>query len=409
MLKSKIIEFINNPYDLKINLDLGYLYEQENQYASAISHYMRGAEYGLDSNYEDKSIFISECLYRAAEVFHKLGSRISSTKILILHAISNTPDLPQLYLFLTKIHEQQKEWNECNTIATIGLSLIDNYKQFNYDNKVYSDIVNELLFQKAISNYHIGRVNKAKLDLEILRNKKDLKKWMIDAIYNSLNVIGYPVTYNQIGYEKIISTKEYFKGNSFTSFSQCLQDVFVSTLLGKKGTYLEIGSGDPMKHNNTYLLERDYGWDGISLELDKSMVIKFNSTRKNMAIHTDATTFDYNILNLPEIVEYLQVDCEPPYVTLKALYNIPFDKHKFAVITFEHDAYRDIEVKKKSREYLSQLGYKMLISNVSYNNKDSWEDWWIHPELILNYTTQEKIDVVKNTDLNIKNIINIFL
>ena len=191
MLKSKVIEFVNNPYDLKINLDLGYLYEQKEQYASAISHYMRGAEYGLDNSCDNKSILISECLYRAAEVFQKLGSRIHSTKALILHAISNTPELPQLYLFLTKIHEQQKEWNECNTTASIGLSLIENYRQFTYDDKVYSDILNELLFQKAISNYYIGRVNKAKLDLEILRNKTDLKKWMVDAIYNSLNIIGY--------------------------------------------------------------------------------------------------------------------------------------------------------------------------------------------------------------------------
>ena len=409
MLKSKVIEFVNNPYNLKVNLDLGYLYEQKEQYASAISHYMRGAEYGLDNSCDDKSILISECLYRAAEVFQKLGSRIHSTKALILHAISNTPELPQLYLFLTKIHEQQKEWNECNTTASIGLSLIENYRQFTYDDKVYSDILNELLFQKAISNYYIGRVNKAKLDLEILRNKTDLKKWMVDAIYNSLNIIGYPVIYNQIGYEKVTSSKDVFKTNSFTSFSQCLQDVFISTLLGARGTYLEIGSGDPIKHNNTYLLERDYGWEGISLEVDESMVVKFNSTRENKSIHADATNFDYNTVSLPEVIEYLQVDCEPPHVTLNALYNIPFDKHKFVFITFEHDAYRELEVKKKSREYLSELGYKLLISNVSYNNRDSWEDWWVHPELILNYITQEKLDAVKNTDLNIKNIINIFL
>jgi hypothetical protein len=409
MLKSKIIEFVNNPYDLKINLDLGYLYEQEKQYASAISHYMRGAEYGLDNSYDDKSILISECLYRAAEVFHKLGSRIHSTKALVLHAISNTPELPQLYLFLTKIHEQQGEWNECNTIATIGLSFIENYKKFSHGDKGYYDTLNELLFQKAISNYYIGRVTKAKLDLEILKNNKYVKQWMLDAINNSLNTIGYPVLYNQIGYEKVISNKEVFKDNSFVSFSQCLQDVFVSTLLGKRGTYLEIGSGDPLKNNNTYLLERDYDWEGISLETDESMVTKFNSTRKNKSICTDATTFDYSRINLPDVVEYLQVDCEPPYVTLEALYNIPFDKHKFVFITFEHDSYREPGVRKKSRNFLKHLGYELLISDVSYNNKDSWEDWWIHPELILNYTTREKINTVKNTDLNIKNIINIFL
>jgi hypothetical protein len=66
MLREKIVEFVNNPYDLLVNLELGWEYEQIKQYASAVSHYMRGAEYGLDSlNESGKRILITECLLRA--------------------------------------------------------------------------------------------------------------------------------------------------------------------------------------------------------------------------------------------------------------------------------------------------------------------------------------------------------
>ena len=409
MLKEKVVEFINNPYDLNINLDLGYLYEKENQYASAISHYMRGAEYGLDSNSDNKKILISECLFRAAEVFNKLGSRVHSTKALLSHAISNTPTLPQLYLFLSKIHEQQGEWNECNAMCNVGLELKDSYIQFKYDIRSYQDTINELMFQKAVSNYQIGKTDKARIDLEILKRQPNLQQWIVGAIDRSLNIIGKPVLYNQIGYENISSSKGIFKGNKFISFSQCLQDVFISSIIGTNGTYLEIGSGDPFKNSNTYLLERDYNWRGISIDNDQDLVTKFNSSRVNRAIAQDARTVDYGDLDLPKDVEYLQVDCEPPHITLETLYKIPFDAHRFAIITFEHDDYRGGDTKIKSREYLKNMGYELLISDITFNCKDSFEDWWIHPDIILNYISQKELYEIRDVSEGTKCVLDIFL
>jgi hypothetical protein len=410
-LKNKLIEFINSPYDLNVNLDLGYLYEKENQYASAVSHYMRGAEYGLDSNSENKFVLISECLFRAAEVFIKLGSRIHSTKTIVLHAISNTPELPQLYLLLSKIYETTGDWHECNAACNIGLNNLSNYIEFRYDARTEEDTINELLFQKAVSNYYIGKTNKARVEFALLKSRSNLKEWMINAIDNSLKTIGKPVLYNQIGYEKIVSSKDLFKDNNFVSFSQCLQDVIVSSIFKNGGHYLEIGSGDPFKNNNTYLLERDHNWKGISIDNDKEMVNKFNSSRKNKAIAADAREVNYKeiLKDFPKDIEYLQLDCEPPEVTLETLYKIPFDEYRFAFITFEHDAYRTPEVKSKSREYLSKLGYELLISDVSYNGENSWEDWWVHPELINNYVDSKTLSSVKNTTNDINGILNIFI
>ena len=45
----------------------------------------------------------------------------------------------------------------------------------------------------------------------------------------------------------------------------------------------------------------------------------------------------------------MQLDCDPAITTYNTLLKIPFDEHKFAVITFEHDHYHDekSEVRKK--------------------------------------------------------------
>ena len=47
----------------------------------------------------------------------------------------------------------------------------------------------------------------------------------------------------------------------------------------KKGFYLDIGCGHPIKNNNTYLLNKK-GWSGINIDLDDENIDLFNSYRK---------------------------------------------------------------------------------------------------------------------------------
>ena len=47
----------------------------------------------------------------------------------------------------------------------------------------------------------------------------------------------------------------------------------------KKGFYLDIGCGHPIKNNNTYLLNKR-GWSGINIDLDEENIDLFNSYRK---------------------------------------------------------------------------------------------------------------------------------
>ena len=134
------------------------------------------------------------------------------------------------------------------------------------------------------------------------------------------------------------------------------------------------------------MLEKELGWRGISVEYDRDLVELFNAKRQNKSILGDATSLDYfsifNEMNFPPQIDYLSVDIEPAINTLKALQCLPHEKHRFSVITFEHDRYRwGDSVMLESREFLRNMGYELVVSNLNVFGKD-FEDWWIDPIVV---------------------------
>ena len=171
------------------------------------------------------------------------------------------------------------------------------------------------------------------------------------------------------------------------SYSQAGQDRFVLESLDYKpnGFYLEIGAYHSTEISNTYLLEKDYGWSGISFEIVKDRVDEFNANRINKCYQVDATKFNYQTLfdelNVPKQIDYLQIDIEPASNSLLALLALPLEKYRFSVITFEHDLYYDpknLDIKNKQKEILLNLGYTLEKENVVCNHEDfPFEDWWL--------------------------------
>lgn len=174
------------------------------------------------------------------------------------------------------------------------------------------------------------------------------------------------------------------------NYSQSYQDMFVLSMLnGKKnGTYVEIGSNDYFFCNNTFLLEKNFNWKGIGVEIEEQHVNLYNKKRKNPCVLKDATKIDYEKfffdLQFPQEIDYLQLDCDPPSITYEILLSIPFDKYKFAVITYEHDYYCDDtkSFQEKSKVHLESYGYLRVVNNISVDENKPFEDWWVHPDLI---------------------------
>tara|TARA_B100000035_G_scaffold69604_1_gene56991 strand:+ start:7417 stop:8052 length:636 start_codon:yes stop_codon:yes gene_type:complete len=179
------------------------------------------------------------------------------------------------------------------------------------------------------------------------------------------------------------------------------QDRFALAILDSKenGTYVEVGGYLPIEWSNTFMLEREFGWTGISLELFDRFSSQWNGVRSNPCITCDATKVDLNALiednNLPMVIDFLQLDIDPASSTFKVLENIDFDRHSFRFITFEHDVYRGgdtIEIRKKSREILQGHGYTLLIPDVSHNDL-KFEDWYIKEDLMPSDTWKKFVGI----------------
>jgi hypothetical protein len=178
-----------------------------------------------------------------------------------------------------------------------------------------------------------------------------------------------------------------FNGSDFITYNyaESDQDIFVLSMLDglKNGTYLELGAAWPNENNNTALLEECFGWTGISIDKNQKFQRMWEQANRTM-IASDAMKIDYNSLltGMPEVIDYLSLDCDPSVITFSILRKLPLDKYKFRVVTFEHDCYRDGPmVKMASRKYLESYGYKLVVSNVAHGRLD-YEDWYVHPDLV---------------------------
>jgi hypothetical protein len=172
--------------------------------------------------------------------------------------------------------------------------------------------------------------------------------------------------------------------------SQSLQDKFVLAVLSEKknGFFLEIGSNDPKNINNSYILEKEYNWDGLMVEYDRTFEQLYKSMRTSKYIIKDATTIDYasvlNEYNFPNNVDYLQIDLEvnneSTIKTLEVLNSTVFDTYTFSTVTFEHDIYTGnyFNTRNRSREIFHNRGYVMVFADVKCGG-NPYEDWYVHP------------------------------
>jgi len=176
--------------------------------------------------------------------------------------------------------------------------------------------------------------------------------------------------------------------NIENNWSQSMQDMFVLSMLdGKRnGVYVEIGADQPRVISNTYLLEKDFDWSGISFELDADKVAFFNTIRENKCLCEDATLYNYKSLfeerNYPKQIDYLQLDIDPAEGTLRALKALPLNDYRFSVITYETDVYSSgADIQDEQIEILESHGYQLVAKNVKCEG-NPYEDWWVDPAIV---------------------------
>jgi hypothetical protein len=180
------------------------------------------------------------------------------------------------------------------------------------------------------------------------------------------------------------------------SKSQAGQDMFVATVLNgqRNGTFLEIGTNNPVEINNTYMLETEYGWRGLLVDNSFESMLACEKERKSAFQLTDASQHQNWIaalqqaeeinhgasLHPPRYCDYLSLDIDG--ATLECLRNLPLDRLQFRVVTVEHDAYRNGPIYRQAiLDIMYENGYDVLCCDVADAGL-SFEAWAVMPELV---------------------------
>lgn len=405
---NELIEFSLDTKNGEKNYNLAFWYENQGHTAPAHSYYLRAAERTEDN------ILAYQALIRASFCYKSQGSRDGTEKVLLENALVLLPERPEAYYFLSLLYERKEDWQNSYIYANLGL------KCYNQDIEIINIPEYQgkylLIFQKAVVGWWWGKSQESRDLFNLLATDywNVLDENHQKSVENNISRLG--LTSQSQG--EIVYTKENYNSLRFKfegsqdierSHSQILQDIFIlSVLNGKRqGKFLEVGGARPFERNNTALLEKSFGWSGVSIELNEDFANEYANARKNTKVFcADALEVDYRqLLNNEfdvDIIDYLQLDIEPAKNTFEVLLSIPFEKYKFAVITYEHDYYVDISksYRDKSRRYLKTMGYELLVSDLSPDGVSNFEDWWVHPDLI----DKNIMNIMRDTSDKTKNV-----
>jgi len=360
-------------------------YDRLEQGSAAFGFYLRAADMSPGKTWGERWLQY-KCMILSSFIYERNGDRNQSVEGLLKIAIDTMPERPEAYYFLSKVKQEREDWRESMMYASIAISCVesDSLEEAPDNDVGYpGDIALKILYARAKWKTD-GRDESKNLAFDI-KYKEELTPELDEEVTNLLNWHGYPSTL-EYTWDLEDRYKHHFDGLEIIekNYSRHFQDMFVLSIMdGKRdGTFVEIGSGHPVLFNNTLLLEEDFGWKGLSIDNSERMCHIFSKTRKSNVLLADAANVDYKALFkqhcMEQRIDFLRINAEQ--ASIEALKNIPFDKHEFGVIQFQHNAcWWGGEFREQSREILSKIGYILMVSDVAVDPNSNYEDWWVHP------------------------------
>lgn len=179
-IEDLVVKLSHSPFDPELNFACAVEYQKLNQTASAVSFYLRAAEFGVDTHKE----IVYTSLLKIAECFNDQKDRQWNVTNYLLHAISYLPERPEAYLLMSQYFEKDAQWQECYTWAQMGIAAKHNLTKLPADIGYYGFYCLE--FQKAISGWWIGRKDESKMLLQKLDKYENILPLYKNAVKSNL-------------------------------------------------------------------------------------------------------------------------------------------------------------------------------------------------------------------------------
>lgn len=191
-IEELVIDLCDDPFNPEKNFHVAVEYQSINQTASAVSFYLRCAEYGGEDN-----IYVYNALLKLAQCFDDQNDRVHTVTNCILQAASYMPNRPEAYFLMSQFYEHSNNWQECYTWASMGLfnEFPSSWKRDKYA-PLPADIGYRgaycLEFEKAIAGWWVGR-NEESTNLLLKLYKMDIAPEYKGAVKSNLERIGVTV------------------------------------------------------------------------------------------------------------------------------------------------------------------------------------------------------------------------
>lgn len=180
-IEKLVVELSKDPFNPEVNFNCAVEYNKLNQTASAVSFYLRAAEYG----YETHRDIAYNSLLRIARCFDDQHDRVWNVSNYILHALALSPDRPEAYFMMSQFHERKSDWQEAYTWASLGLSKSE-AEPLPADIGYHGKYVLE--FEQAVSGWWLGRAEESKtifnklINMDINEDYRNAIKYNLERI-----------------------------------------------------------------------------------------------------------------------------------------------------------------------------------------------------------------------------------
>jgi FkbM family methyltransferase len=188
-IKELIVQLSNNPFSPELNLKIADEYERMGQTASAVSFYLRTAEYGYYTHYDH----VYASLLKSAQCFSHQKNREHTVQNLYYKAIAYLPNRPEAWFLFSRYFEQNKKWQESYTYAEVGLSLPATKNKPLPIHVGYPGRYG-LTFEKAVSAWWVGRQDESVTLLRELLQEKNIDRNHLTSVKNNLKNLGHSVS-----------------------------------------------------------------------------------------------------------------------------------------------------------------------------------------------------------------------
>lgn len=178
-IENLVVELSKDPFNPEINFKCAVEYEKLNQTASAVSFYLRCAEFGFESH----KLLTYNSLLRISRCFEDQRDRQWNVSNYIFHALTVLPERPEGYFMISEFHERSGNWQEAYTWAELGLTK-SSHEELPVSVGYYGDYC--LKFEKAVAGWWIGRKEESKKIFNHILDDYEMKEQYVVASLNNL-------------------------------------------------------------------------------------------------------------------------------------------------------------------------------------------------------------------------------